>query len=834
MTTAATQGVPQELADQRLWLVWEHGELRRNGKRQKIPLYAGGAVRRGPNGSAEDRQQLVDLPTAQAHRSDFGGIGFAMLREAGLVALDIDNCIVNGVVHPDVLHLTQGTYRELSPSGTGVRAFYRGRIDDDKDHGAPFGFEVFCEKGFVTVTGRLLPGDSPWPEHMPLPQLPERVRAYAAKRFAGSGRNCAAKRAKVHVVRPVTEDFFRNVNEGALRNLAAWVPVLFPSAKAPRGSKAQTGPWRVTSKTLGRDLEEDISISPEGIVDFGVHDIGDDREGKRTPIDLILEWQHLSINADGLDEFATPTDAAHLLCKLLKVEPESLGWRCAKHGNDRAARHDAAAMLVDFVQARVELFHDSDNTTYALDRASGITRCLTSPAFSEWLAAEFYAASGRTVKEATRTEAVSTLAGLARHRGQCHDVYTRVAHLEGRYFLDLCEPNGCTAVEITAAGWSVIDRPPVRFVRSNSMRPLPLPERGGSIEELWRFVNVPLNSRRLVLAWLIECLRPETPYPVLEIIGEFGSAKSTTHALLRMLIDPNRSNLRGVPATVDDLFVSARSSYVASIENVSYLPGPMQDAMCMLATGGGYAKRRLYADGDEFVITLKRPLIVNGIASAITAQDLVDRTVSIETPIIEERVEVDVLQREFEALHPVLLGALLDLMSQTLCELPNVGVHTWPRLIEFAKLGCAMAMAMAEPAETFLESFQASRAVAIERTIDACPAIAALLDLTLEEPLLVISVSELLLRLSAFRGGYAARDAWPKSAKGLGELLRRHAPALRQLGIECESVGRRGADGKVHWRIVREATLPGSSSASSVARLHTKTEPNLPNVLNFA
>jgi hypothetical protein len=75
------------------------------------------------------------------------------------------------------------------------------------------------------------------------------------------------------------------LNDAAIANYAAWVPELFPNARPYHG----TG-FRVSSKDLGRDLEEDLSFAPEGIKDFGVHDIGDEREGKRTPIDVVMEW----------------------------------------------------------------------------------------------------------------------------------------------------------------------------------------------------------------------------------------------------------------------------------------------------------------------------------------------------------------------------------------------------------------------------------------------------------------------------------------------------------------------------------------------------------------
>lgn len=75
------------------------------------------------------------------------------------------------------------------------------------------------------------------------------------------------------------------LNAEALSKLDAWVPALFKDAE-----KKGNGVYRVTSKALGRDLEEDLSISPQGIKDFGVHDLGDKRQGRRTPLDLVMEY----------------------------------------------------------------------------------------------------------------------------------------------------------------------------------------------------------------------------------------------------------------------------------------------------------------------------------------------------------------------------------------------------------------------------------------------------------------------------------------------------------------------------------------------------------------
>jgi RepB DNA-primase from phage plasmid len=77
---------------------------------------------------------------------------------------------------------------------------------------------------------------------------------------------------------------WHKLNSAALAKLEAWVPELFSEAKPYHDG------YRVTSASLGRDLEEDLSLTPQGIKDFGVHDLGDKREGKRTPIDVVMEW----------------------------------------------------------------------------------------------------------------------------------------------------------------------------------------------------------------------------------------------------------------------------------------------------------------------------------------------------------------------------------------------------------------------------------------------------------------------------------------------------------------------------------------------------------------
>lgn len=70
----------------------------------------------------------------------------------------------------------------MSPSGTGVRAFYHGGIADRKNN--EVGIETFCRKGFLTITGESLNGSG-------LLALPEAVADELARRMGLDRKNGA-------------------------------------------------------------------------------------------------------------------------------------------------------------------------------------------------------------------------------------------------------------------------------------------------------------------------------------------------------------------------------------------------------------------------------------------------------------------------------------------------------------------------------------------------------------------------------------------------------------------------------------------------------------------
>jgi hypothetical protein len=114
--------------------------------------------------------------------------------------------------------------------------------------------------------------------------------------------------------------FWGRVNQAALANLDKWVPNLFPEGFTFYPGNPAGPTYRISPKALKRDYEEDLSLTPNGIVDWAVWDVGDERHGRRTPIDVVLEW-------GGAPD---PKAAAFWLCEQIGLEPDALGW--GEHG----------------------------------------------------------------------------------------------------------------------------------------------------------------------------------------------------------------------------------------------------------------------------------------------------------------------------------------------------------------------------------------------------------------------------------------------------------------------------------------------------------------------
>src|SRR5207237_9841315 len=136
--------------------------------------------------------------------------------------------------------------------------------------------------------------------------------------------------------------------------------------------------------------------------------------------------------------------------------------------------------------------------------------------------------------------------------------------------------------------------------------------------------------------------------------GGQGSAKSTLSRVVRALVDPSVAPLRAAPKEERDLLIAATNGWVLAYDNASRLPDWFSDALCRIATGGGFSTRELYTDREEIIFDAQRPIILNGIGDLVVRHDLRDRAIILHLPPVpdDKRRDEATFWRDFDATVP--------------------------------------------------------------------------------------------------------------------------------------------------------------------------------------
>jgi len=319
-----------------------------------------------------------------------------------------------------------------------------------------------------------------------------------------------------------------------------------------------------------------------------------------------------------------------------------LGLNAPQASRGTRSNQASAGLLSMVNDSKIELFTAQDGRAYAsYTRGDGIrdTAGLWTGEFQRYLTGLYVESEGLTIASERVKEVIAALEYEAFKNVQ-RNVHLRAGASEDGKTIYYDIGDGCNIVAITAEGWKVIasDAVDVRFRRpkglSRNVLPVNVPD---ARERFRKLVNVENeNDFVLLVSWLAGCFRPNGPYPILGVSSIQGSGKTTLTKMLRLIVDPNVSTLRPPPKDERDLAVSGQNNYVLVIDNVSFLHVWFADGLCRIATGTGFASRTLYANEDETVLQVCRPVILNGIEDFATRGDVVDRLVPISMRAISE------------------------------------------------------------------------------------------------------------------------------------------------------------------------------------------------------
>ncbi|WP_380572707.1 phage/plasmid primase, P4 family [Staphylococcus hyicus] len=166
--------IPEELKELPHWVLWRAEWNDKRQQYEKVPYSFSGY-----RASSTDRSTwtVFDVINKLNDSNNYDGIGFMLSGDDNYIVLDIDNAIdENGQINSDLaLEMTELTYCEMSPSGTGLHCFFKGELPEQrKKKRSDLDIELYDNARFMTVTGESIGQSEIYEEQEVLNNLVER------------------------------------------------------------------------------------------------------------------------------------------------------------------------------------------------------------------------------------------------------------------------------------------------------------------------------------------------------------------------------------------------------------------------------------------------------------------------------------------------------------------------------------------------------------------------------------------------------------------------------------------------------------------------------------
>ena len=484
--------------------------------------------------------------------------------------------------------------------------------------------------------------------------------------------------------------------------------------------------------------------------------------------------------------------------------------RNIKEESEKPVKKTLIEKALECVMADTRLFTDGD-TGYALYPVNDHYEAdrVLARNFKKYVQYRVRKETGKHLSGTQISDIISEIEAQAVFEGETVQVYGRVGKLGGDIVINPMLDDW-KLIRITSDGWNYISpldcvssvtvvtqkSLPIEktiFIRPKGARSLPIPRKGvGTLDDLRPFIGCEDDDARwlLVLAFIVQALFFDGPFPILVILAEKGSGKTCATKALKLIIDPHDAITASVPREPRDMFATAGVSWLMAYDNFSKVQQWLSDLFCRFSTGNATIDRELFTNGEAYIFSAKRPAIVNGINDFFSQGDVIDRSIIMNFERIDprDRKPEKELWQHFNAILPGIFHDLLDLTCRVLAILPTLTVDDLPRMADFALVGTAVSMALGYGETAFMTAYKGNMDSANDIVLDSSlivPVIRRLLE-TAPGNTFEGTPQELLIQLGQTDPEAARNKHWPKTPNVLTGHLKRLAQNMREAGIEVE------------------------------------------------
>ena len=434
--------------------------------------------------------------------------------------------------------------------------------------------------------------------------------------------------------------------------------------------------------------------------------------------------------------------------------------------NKRISYTTKTIMIVDAMQPTYFLDQYSNAQTWIKD---GVYKTLKidSLQFQQLLIDRFFRTFGKAPSTQSIKESVKMIEALAR-TSETKKIRTRVYLRineagEKEIWVDLCD-KFWRSIKITVKGYEIIYQTPPMFRRNKHMQKLPLPQKydgsddndGNSphlmcntltvgiskkikdisykigdspslpsqpslypyLMKLNHFYNLDSKDFFLTIVHMINTFFVDRPQTLLSVNGIKGSAKTSISEGIKKVLDPSETLTLDMPNNRDELLQNIDHHFYPSFDNVDYITHEFSNIFCRTLTGAGTFKRMLWTDDEEFIRSFLKSININGINVVVVREDLLDRALLVfALPFNGNRKTKSELNAEFNKILPYVLHDLYTLVSKVLFLLPETEDPTEFRMIDYAKIGCAVSKALGYDREYFIKIYREKLLTQIKEAI---------------------------------------------------------------------------------------------------------------------